>query len=69
MIMLVKVSNARETGSINKVALRVYTHSSRIQLFMETPPQLIPFIMLPAKLSLLPWLRPPTEIGRAPLPN
>lgn len=37
---------------------------------METPPQLIPPIMLPARLSLLGWLRPEllTDIGTAPLP-
>ena len=45
------------------------TYSSRIQLFIETPPQLIPFIMLPATDSLLGWLRPVTDIGIAPLPN
>lgn len=47
------------------------THSSRIQLPTETPPQLIPPTKLPASDSrrVLSRLDPDTEIGFVPLPH
>lgn len=50
---------------------RDFTHSSRIQLPTDTPPQLIPPTKLPASDSLLVLSRldPDTEIGLVPFPH